>query len=156
MKKQHYKITEEKKFELVRELEELKNLKLKEIADRLEETRKEDLSEDDIQLGEILEEKESVENRIDEINDILANAEILVEKDYCEPYQVKLGSTVKLKQGERVFDIKLVSSLEADPEKNYISNKSPLGRVLLKSKSGDTVHVKIRDNVTEYNILDVC
>ncbi len=156
MKKESYKITEEKKFELIKELEKLQNETLKEIADRLEESRKEDLSEDDIQLGEILEEKEVVERRIEEISEILDNAEILGEKDYCEPYQVSLGSTVKLKQGKRIFDIKLVSSLETDPEKNYISNKSPLGRVLLKSKSGDTVKVKIRGNVTEYKILDVC
>jgi len=156
MKKETYRITEEKKFELIEELNKLQNEVLKQIADRLEETRKEDLSEDDIQLGEILEEKEVVERRIDEISDILDNCEIIIDKDYCEPFTVNLGSTVKLKQGRRIFDVKLVSSLEADPEKNYISDKSPLGKVLLKSKSGDTVNVKIRGNVTEYKILDVC
>lgn len=156
MKKEVYKITEEKKFALIEELNKLHNEVLKEIADRLEDSRKEDLSEDDIQLGEILEEKEVVERRIDEISDILDNCEIIKDKNYCEPFTVNLGSTVKLKQSRRIFDVKLVSSLEADPEKNYISDKSPLGKVLLKSKSGDTVKVKIRGNITEYKILDVC
>ncbi len=156
MNKEKYKITEEKKFELIEELKELQEKTLKEIADRLEQARKEDLSEDDITLGEILGEKELVEREIDEISDILDNCEILEDKDYCEPFKVGLGSTVILKQGKRIFDVKLVSSLEADPEKNYISNDSPLGKALLKSKSGETVEVKIRGKNTTYKILDVC
>lgn len=156
MKKEIYKITEEKKFELIDEIKNLQEVKLKEIADRLEESRSEDFNDDDIQLGEILEEKEAVETRIDEISDILDNAEIIEEKEYCEPNLVAIGSTVKLKKDKKIFDIKLVSSLEADPDKSYISDKSPLGKALLKSKSGDTVKVKIRGNTTEYKILEVC
>jgi len=156
MKKETYKITEDKKFELIAEINNLQEVVLKDIADRLEAARDENRSEEDIQLGEILEEKESVEKRIDEISDILDNAEILADKEYCEPFRVVLGSKVKLKQGKKIFDVKLVSSLEADPEKNYVSDKSPLGKVLLKSKSGDSVKVKIRNNITEYKILDVC
>lgn len=156
MKKEKYKITEDKKFQLIDELNNLNSVVLKDIANRLEQTRKEDLSEDDIQLGEILEEKEVAERRIDEISDILDDAEILEDKEYCEPFKVSLGSTVKLKQERKIFDVKIVSSIEADPENNYISDDSPLGKALLKSKSGDTVKVKIRGNTTEYKILDVC
>lgn len=156
MKKEKYSITQEKKFELIEELKKLDEVTLKEIADRLEEARKDDISEDDIQLGEILEEKEVAERRMDEISDILDNSEIIEDKDSCEPFKVDLGSSVKLKQGRKVFDVKIVSSMEADPEKNYISDDSPLGKVLMKSKSGDVVKVKIRGNVTEYKVLDVC
>lgn len=156
MKNEKYKITEEKKFELIEELNNLNDVVLKDIANRLEQARKDDLSEDDIQLGEILEEKETAERRISEISDILDNAEILQDKEYCEPFKVNLGSTVKLKQDRKIFDVKIVSSLEANPEKNYISNDSPLGKSLLKSKTGDTVKVRIRGNTTEYKILDVC
>lgn len=156
MKKEKYSITQEKKFELIEELKKLDEVTLKEIADRLEEVRKDDISEDDIQLGEILEEKEVAERRMDEISDILDNSEIIEDKDSCEPFKVDLGSSVKLKQGRKVFDVKIVSSMEADPEKNYISDDSPLGKVLMKSKSGDVVKVKIRGNVTEYKVLDVC
>lgn len=156
MKKEKYSITAEKKFELIEELRNLDEVVLKEIADRLEEARKDDLSEDDVQLGEILEEKEVVERRMEEISDILDNAEILEDKEVCEPFKVGLGSTVKLKQGHKIFDVKIVSSIEADPEKNYISDDSPLGSALMKSQSGNTVKVKIRGNITEYKILDVC
>lgn len=156
MKKETYKITEEKKFELIEEMKNLQEVKLEEIADRLEQSRNDDFNDDDIQLGEILEERETVETRIDEISEILNNAEIIKDKDYCEPNLVAIGSTVKLKQDKKIFDVKLVSSLEANPEKNYISDKSPLGKALLKSESGDTVKVKIRGNTTEYKVLEVC
>ncbi|HBB64755.1 hypothetical protein A3K02_01560 [candidate division WS6 bacterium RIFOXYD1_FULL_33_8] len=149
-------ITVEKKYELIEELKRLYNVVKKEIADRLEQSRKDNLSEDDAQLGVILEEKESVDNRIDEISDILENADIIKDKKNCEPGKIEIGSVVKLKQGDKVLDIKLVSSLEADPLKNYLSDKSPLGRKLLKAKIGDTVNVKIRGTETEYKILEVC
>ena len=156
MANKKYRITEEKKFELIEELKKLQEEILKDIANRLAEARQEDLSEDDTTLGEILEEKEAVERKIDEISDILENCQILEEKEFCEPYRITLGSTVKLKQNDKVFDVKIVSSLEADPEKSYISDNSPLGKALMKAKSGDSVEVKIRGKKTEYKILDVC
>ncbi|MGI6423184.1 MAG: GreA/GreB family elongation factor [Candidatus Dojkabacteria bacterium] len=156
MANKKYRITEEKKFELIEELKKLQEETLKDIANRLAEARQEDLSEDDTTLGEILEEKEAVERKIDEISDILENCQILEEKEFCEPYRITLGSTVKLKQNDKVFDVKIVSSLEADPEKSYISDNSPLGKALMKAKSGDSVEVKIRGKKTEYKILDVC
>jgi len=156
MLERKYKISEEKKFELIEEKRNLQEVKLKEIADRLEESRYNDLSEDDIDLGKILEEKEYVEDRIEEIDNILGNAEILIDKDYCEPDTVKVGTSVKLKQGRRIFDIKVVSSLEADPSKNLISVDSPLGSSLVESKSGDIVKVTIRGKTIKYKILEIC
>lgn len=152
----NYKITEEKKFELVEELKHLQEVELKEIADRLERARNEDLSEEVIELGKALEERDVVEQRIAVVSDILDNAEIINDKNYCDPSVIMLGSSVKLKQGDRIFDIKIVSSLEADPEKNLISDTSPLGKALLESKLGDTVNVSIRGKSTKYKILDVC
>jgi len=54
------------------------------------------------------------------------------------------------------LEFKLVSSLEADPLKNYISDDSPLGKRLLKAKLGDTVTVIVRTNIIRYKILEVC
>ncbi len=156
MKKEKIKITKEKRLELIEELKKLNEVTLKEISDRLEETRKNSRGDDNTQLGEIFEEQEATQRRISEINDILDNMVILKEKTYCDPLNVKVGSTVKLRQGDRVFDVKIVSSLEADPEQNYLSNTSPLGKMILKSKVGDIIKVKIRNNVTEYKILDIC
>lgn len=156
VKQTNYSISEDKKFELIEELNRLQNIEIKEIADRLERSRNEDLSEETIELGKILEEREVMERRIEEISDILDNAQIIRDKNYCDPNVIVLGSSVKLKQGSRIFDVKIVSSLEADPDKNYVSDTSPLGRRLLESKSGDTVNISIRGMSTKYKILDVC
>jgi len=155
-KKEKYKITNEKKNELIKELKKLQEVDLIDVTNRLEESRREDSDEDDANLGVIGEEKESIKKRIKEINDILDNYEIIEEKDKCEPTKIKLGSTVKVKERESILEFKIVSSLEADPLKNYISDDSPLGKKLLKAKIGDTITVIVRANILRYKILEVC
>lgn len=156
IKKEKYKITDEKKNELIKELKKLQEIDLVDATNRLEESRREDSDEDDANLGVIGEEKESIEKRIKEINEILDNYEIIEEKDKCEPTKIKLGSTVKVKERENILEFKIVSSIEADPLKNYISDDSPLGKKLLKSKMGDTITVIVRANILRYKILEVC
>ena len=155
-KKEIYKITKVKKKELERELKKLKEVDLVEVADRLEESRRDDSDEDDANLGIISVDKESIEKRIREIEDVLENHEMIEDKEYCEPGQIVLGSEIKVKDGDNVLSVKLVSSIEADPLKNHISDKSPLGRKLLKAKLGDTVSIKVRGNTISYKILEVC
>ncbi len=155
-KKEKYKITNEKKNELIDELKKLQEVDLVDATNRLEESRREDSDEDDANLGIISMEKESIQKRIKEINDILDNYEIIGEKDKCEPSKIKLGSTVKVKEKDKILEFKIVSSLEADPLKNYISDDSPLGKKLLKAKLGDTITIIVRANILRYKILEVC
>lgn len=155
-KKEKYKISNEKKNELINELKKLQEKDLIEVTNRLEESRREDSDEDDANLGVISIEKESIQKRIKEINDILDNYELIGEKDKCEPTKIKLGSTIKVKDKDKILEFKLVSSLEADPLKNYISDDSPIGKKLLKAKLGDTVTVIVRTNIVRYKILEVC
>ncbi len=156
MKTEKYQITIEKKKELIHELKELHEKDLIEVTNRLEESRDNDNDEDDAILGVIALEKQGIENRIEEISDILDNCELIKDKNYCEPDKISIGSNIKLKEGKKVLDIRLVSSIEADPTKSYISDKSPLGRKLLKAKVGDTVSLKVRGNTISYKVLDVC
>jgi transcription elongation factor GreA len=141
---------------LVRELKDLKDLRLPEISDRLEESRDEDVTEDNFDLSRILEEKESLEKRIREIEHILEIAQVIEDKNFCSPDKVELGSVVKIKQGKKILDVKLVSTIEADPLKNYISEDSPLGIALMNAKMGETIDVLIRDTKTKYKILEIC
>lgn len=154
--KEKYKITEEKKTSLINELKKLQEKDLVEVTNRLEESRREDSDEDSSILGTISIEKESIEKRIKEISEILDNYEILEEKNSCEPTKIRLGSTIKVKDRDKIQEFKLVSSIEADPIKNYISNSSPLGKKLMKAKLGDTVTVIVRTNIIRYKILEVC
>jgi len=156
MKTEKYQITIEKKKELINELKKLQEKDLVEVTNRLEESRENDSDEDDAMLGVIALEKQGIENRIEEISDILDNCELIKDKNYCEPNKISIGSDIKIKDGNKILDIKLVSSIEADPTKSYISDKSPLGRKLLKAKVGDTVSLKVRGNTISYKVLDVC
>lgn len=156
MNKEKYQITIEKKKDLINELKELQEKDLIEVTNRLEESRENDSDEDDAMLGVIALEKQSIERRIGEISDILDNCELIKDKNYCEPDRISIGSKIKLKEGSKILDIKLVSSIEADPTKSYISNDSPLGKKLMKAKVGDTVSLKVRGNTISYKVLDVC
>ena len=156
LKKEKYKITEEKEKDLIKELKQLQEKDLIEVMNRLEESRREDSDEDDANLGIIASEKESINKRIKEISQILDNYELLEEGEKCEPTKIKLGSTVKVKEKDKILEFKLVSSIEADPLKNYISEDSPIGKKLLKAKKGDSVTVIVRTNIIRYKILDVC
>ncbi|NLE31257.1 hypothetical protein GX618_03210 [Candidatus Dojkabacteria bacterium] len=156
LKKEKYKITKEKEKELIKELKQLQEKDLIEVMNRLEESRREDSDEDSANLGIIASEKESINKRIKEISQILDNYELLIEGDKCEPTKIKLGSTVKVKERDKILEFKLVSSIEADPLKNYISQDSPIGKKLLKAKKGDTVTVIVRTNIIRYKILEVC
>ena len=154
--KENYKITNEKKNDLIKELKKLQEVDLVDVTNRLEESRREDSDEDDANLGVIGAEKESMVKRIKEINAILDNYEIIEEKNICEPTKIKLGSTVKVKERDKMLEFKIVSSIEADPLKNYISDISPLGKRLLKAKIGDTITVIVRANILRYKIVEVC
>ncbi len=156
LKKEKFQITNDKKNELIRELKKLQEVDLVDATNRLEESRREDSDEDDANLGVIGAEKESIQKRIKEINNILDNYEIIEEKNKCEPTKIKLGSTVKVKERDKILEFKIVSSIEADPLKNYISDDSPLGKKLLKAKIGDTITVIVRANILRYKILEVC
>jgi transcription elongation factor GreA len=150
------RISEEKKCELIVELKELKDSKLPDISNRLESTREEDFGEEDTDLSRLLEEKEAVTKRISEIEEILRTAEIIKDKKFCSPEKVELGSVLKIEQGDKVLDVKIVSSIEANPERNYISEESPLGMALLNAKVGDIVKLSVRDSKTKYKILEIC
>lgn len=154
--KEIYNITKEKKQDLINELKRLQEKDLIDVTNRLEESRREDSDEDDANLGIISVERESIVERIQEISKILDNFEIIEDKEYCEPTLIRLGSSIKIKDGDKILDIKLVSSIEADPMRNYVSDKSPLGRKLMKAKMGDTVSIKVRGNTITYKILEVC
>lgn len=148
-------LTKEKVEALQKELSELENKRKPEISAYLEHARQSDLSEDTDDLSVMLEEKEAVEDRMDEIKALLSNVEI-IEKDRCTPSVIQIGSEITIEINGKKQEVKIVSSLEADPLKGSISDKSPLGKALIKSALGKTIKVKVNGKALEYKILKVC
>ena len=112
--KKKYQITEEKETELKKELKKLVEVELVDVMNRMEESRENNSDEDDAYLGTIAEEKSVIEKRIKEIEGILSNYEIINDKEVCEPNEIKIGSKVKVKDGDKEMEFKIVSSIEAD------------------------------------------
>ena len=130
------------------ELQELKVVRRKEIAQKIKEAREQgDLSEKD--------EQRDMEARIEEIEKILKNAVVIDEK--FEKGVISLGCHVLLEDitlGKEVT-YHIVGSTEADILQNKISNEAPIGRALLGKKIGDVVSVEGINQVNDFRVIDV-
>jgi transcription elongation factor GreA len=106
------------------------------------------LANDIIKLLEINEEK------MMNISEIIQRSEI-AEKD-SNPTNVKIGSVVDLEFGDKTLKYTLVSTLEADPSANKISEKSPLGQALLgKQKSEIVKLITPKGLALRYKLLSI-
>jgi transcription elongation factor GreA len=137
------------------ELQELKVVKRKEIAQKIKEAREQgDLSEN-AEYDAAKDEQRDMEARIEEIEKILKNAEVIDEK--FKKGVISLGCLVVLDDialGKEVT-YQIVGSTEADILQNKISNEAPIGRALLGKKIGDTVQVEGVNQVNEFRVIDV-
>jgi transcription elongation factor GreA len=139
------------------ELQDLKLDKRKEVAAKIKEAREQgDLSEN-AEYDAAKDEQRDIELRIKEIDEILKNAEVVVEED-VDVNAVNIGCTVRLKDVE--FDeemtYQIVGSTEADVLGNKISNESPVGVALIGAKVGDTIAVETPSGeMVSYEILEI-
>lgn len=154
MQKKEY-VSQEKYDELVKELNELKTVRRKEIAQDLEYARSlGDLSEN-AEFNKAREDQAIVEDRIAQLENVIANAEIV---KVHHSNTVEVGTKVHLqKKGEKgstVFTI--VGSEEIDPSQNKVSSKSPVGMAVMGKKEKDVVFVKTPKGIlVEYTIVDI-
>ena len=145
-------LTPEKKNELEVELNQLKSVRRKEIADALEYAKSlGDLSEN-AEYHQAREDQANCEDRITHIEQILKNA--VVTETHAAGV-VSVGSTVTvIKKGDKTErTYALVGSEEADSVSGKISNESPLGQALLGKKKGDKVVVHAPKGEMEYTIV---
>ena len=141
---------------LEEELQELKVVRRKEVAEKIKEAREQgDLSEN-AEYDAAKDEQRDIEARIEEIEKILKNAEV-ADEDGTGKGTANLGCTVKVLDIEydEEIDFKLVGSTEAKSLENKISNESPLGRALIGKKPGDLVVVETPSGEMNYKILKV-
>ena len=139
----------------VDELQELKVVRRKEIAQKIKEAREQgDLSEN-AEYDAAKDEQRDMEARIEEIEKILKNAVVIDEK--FEKGVISLGCHVLLEDitlGKEVT-YHIVGSTEADILQNKISNEAPIGRALLGKKIGDVVSVEGINQVNDFRVIDV-
>lgn len=141
---------------LEEELQDLKVNKRQEVAQKIKEAREQgDLSEN-AEYDAAKDEQRDIETRIEEIEKILKNAEV-IDEDEIDHGSVNFGSEVTLFDMDLNDEVtyKIVGSTEADILAGKLSNESPLGVELMKKKIGEVVKVEAPDGVYEYKILDI-
>lgn len=141
---------------LENELQDLKVVKRKEVSQKIKEAREQgDLSEN-AEYDAAKDEQRDIEARIEEIEKILKNAEVVVE-DEVDLDKISVGCSVKVLDMEydEEMEFKIVGSTEASSLKGKISNESPVGRALIGRKKNDVVSVETQAGVIEYKVLDI-
>ena len=134
------------------ELHDLKVNRRKEVAGKIKEAREQgDLSE-----NAEYDAAKDIEARIEEIEKILKNAEVVVE-DEVDLDKISVGCSVKIydEEYEEEMEYKIVGSSEANSLKGKISNESPVGHALLGHKVGDEVTVETQAGEIHYKVLSI-
>ena len=138
------------------ELQNLKVVKRKEVAQKIKEAREQgDLSEN-AEYDAAKDEQRDIELRIEELEKLLKNAEVVVE-DEIDLDKVNIGCKVKVYDvdEDEEMEFKIVGSTEANSLQNKISNESPVGQALMGKKAGDVVDVETQAGVIQYKVLEI-
>jgi transcription elongation factor GreA len=138
------------------ELHELKVIKRKEVAQKIKEAREQgDLSEN-AEYDAAKDEQRDIETRIEDLEKILKNAEVVVE-DEVDLERINIGCQVKIYDMEYKEEVeyKIVGSTEANSLKGKISNESPVGKALIGAKKGQLVDVDTQMGVLKYKVLEI-
>lgn len=141
---------------LENELQELKVVKRKEVAEKIKEAREQgDLSEN-AEYDAAKDEQRDIEARIEEIEKILKNAEV-VDEDEIDIKKINVGCKVKVLDLEYddELEFRIVGSTETNSLEHKISSESPVGRELIGKKPGDIVTVETVDGDIKYKVLDI-
>ena len=148
-----YLLTQEGLMKLNEELKVLVNEKRKEVIERIREAAAHgDLSEN-ADYAQAREEQSFIEGRIQEIEEMIKNAEIITAS--TQHSTVTIGSTVKVKNNGTEKTYTIVGSNEANPTEGKISNESLVGKALLGKKVGDRIKVTAPAGEVEYEIVAI-
>ena len=138
------------------ELFDLKVVKRKEVAQKIKEAREQgDLSEN-AEYDAAKDEQRDIEARIEELEKILKNAEV-VDEDEVALDVVSIGCSVRLydEDMEEEVEYQIVGSTEADSLNFKISNESPVGSALIGRKVGDVITVETQAGAFQYKVLEI-
>lgn len=153
-------LTDEGLKKLEAELEELKTVKRKEIADKIEVARSfGDLSENS-EYDEAKNEQAMMEARIADIEVMLKRVKVIDESELSNEH-IHIGSKAEVRVTNKatgksdVFMYQIVGSNEADPLEGLISDESAVGRALLDHEIGDRFELEVPAGVMEYEVLAI-
>ncbi len=142
--------------QLEEEIHDLKVNRRQEVAQKIKEAREQgDLSEN-AEYDAAKEEQRDIELRIEEIDKILKNAEVIVEED-VDSSRINIGCHVKIKDMEtnETMEYKIVGSTEANVLKGKISNESPVGKAMIGAKKNQVIEVETQAGMLKYKMMSI-
>lgn len=153
-------LTEEGFKKIDDELELLKTVRRKEVAERIKVAISfGDISENS-EYDEAKNEQAQLEERILKLENILRVA-VIIDESSIDTNLVTVGSVVKIEFKDALTDeveedeYTIVGSAEADPSESKISNESPIGKALLGKVVGDEIDVQVPDGISKIKILEI-
>lgn len=149
-------LTQDGLKKLEEELENLKSVKRREVAERIKVAiGYGDISENS-EYEDAKNEQAFIEGRIITLEKMLRNARI-INNDEIDTDTVSIGATVSVQDLEfgDVVEYTIVGTAESDPLNNKISNESPVGKTILGKKVGATVEVNVPAGIIQYKILEI-
>ena len=152
-----YKLSPERLKELQEDMNYLKTVREKEVAELIKEARSfGDLSENS-EYDEAKNEQGKLYSRMAELEEILSNYVVIEEDENAEGDYIRMGSTVTVEDKEfgDVETYKIVGSQEADPMNGAISEDSPFGKALLGKSVGAEVIVEAPAGIIKYKVMEI-
>ena len=149
-------LTQEGYDKLEEEVEFLKTVRRKEVAERIKVAISfGDLSEN-AEYDEAKNDQAQVEERIMQLENMIRKA-VIIDESQIDVNVVTIGSIVKVNDVEFDEEVEytIVGSAEADPYDGKISNESPVGKALLGRTVGDEVDVQVPDGTAKFKILEI-
>lgn len=156
MTEKEFVVTVEGLKKIEQELEHLKSVRRREVAERIKQAREfGDISENS-EYEDAKNEQAFIEGRILTLEKMLRNARVMDESEH-DPNVVGLGSTVQIKDlidGDTI-EYTIVGSMEANPAENKISNESPVGKALMGARAGAVVEVNAPGGTLQFQVMKI-
>jgi len=137
-------------------LDRLQKVQRREVAERIRDSKQfGDLTEN-AEYEDAKTEQALVEGQISEIRRVLQVAQVLLDEDIPTDH-VGIGSIVKMTNldTDDDWELTLVSSVEADPDNDMISDESPMGEALVGKHVGDVARIYAPNGVLNYRIESI-
>ena len=148
-------LTREGMEKLQAELTQLRTVRRREVADRIQQSRERGGTVSNAEYEEAINERTFVEGRIQALDDMISNA-VIIEEEQGQRDSVDVGATVTVRnQQDKPTTYTITGSAEADPAQGRISNVSPIGKSLLGKKVGETTEVSAPSGRIQLEIIAI-
>ena len=153
----HVYLPQEGLAKLQQDLENMKTVRRKEVAERLKQAIGfGDLSENS-EYDDAKNEQAFIEGEIQRMEEMLINVVVIEDGAKVDDGTITIGSKVVIRfvGDDEEEEYKIVGTVEADPMNNRISNESPVGKAIIGHKAGDIVDIEVPTGIVQYEIVKV-